>query len=154
MRRLDSLHLNQLTAKAFDRSGKAPAAPTTTSPASQSPSKFGALQPARPGLGLQLNLRATPVTVSGADDSDGSSPSPVRKLGARKLEAIDETDSFCTDSSYAASPDFFKSSPNGRGTARDGKKWDQALGIGEIREEDSEDGDADVLRVKRNVKSE
>lgn len=153
LRRLDSLHLNQLTAKAFER--KAPATPVTTSTASQSPSKFGkaALQPGKPALGLHLNLKK--AHSGDAEDSDASSPSPLRKLGALKLEAIDETDSFCTDSSYACSPDFFKSSPNGRGAARrDAEKPEWDKGVGEIVEEDSDDGDAEELRVKRNVNSD
>lgn len=165
MRRLDSLHLNQLTAKAFDRKGKAPATPVTNSTASQSPSKFvkAALQPAKlgavPGLGgLHLNLKkasnpSEDLEVDDGEDSEASGPSPLRKLGALKLEAIDETDSFCTDSSYVCSPDFFKSSPNGRGMDK-ADKWDKGLEIGEIKEEDSDEGEAEELRVKRNVNSE
>ena len=113
---------------------------------------------------MHLNLkRASAPTedleVEDGEDSEASGPSPLKKLGALKLEAIDETDSFCTDSSYVCSPDFFKSSPNGRGAAsRDGfdktDKWDKGLDIGEIMEEDSDEGEAEELRVKRNVNSE
>ena len=72
-----------------------------------------------------------------------------------KLEQINETDSFCTDSSYVCSPDFFKSSPNGRGNAASREafhRWDKEdPKIGEIKEEDSEEGDVEELKVKRNV---
>ena len=37
--------------------------------------------------------------------------SPLGKFKQMNLEAIDETDSFCTDSSYVPSPDMIKSSP-------------------------------------------
>ena len=63
LKRLDSFHLNQLTAKAFES--------------------------------------GSPVKTARYDDGESSaSTSPLKKLGKMKLEAIDEADSFCTDSSY------------------------------------------------------
>jgi hypothetical protein len=40
------------------------------------------------------------------DSSDGSC-SPIKAFGKLKLESIDETDSFCTDSSYQPSEDLY-----------------------------------------------
>ena len=64
LRRLDSFHLNQLTAKHFENS-------------SPKKSRY----------------------AIDSSSSDGSC-SPLKALGKLRLEAIDETDSFCTDSSY------------------------------------------------------
>jgi hypothetical protein len=69
LRRLDSIHLNQLTAKAFEKKPK------------------------------ETN-----------QDNESEDPSPIKKFGQMKLEAIDEIDSFCTDSSYQPSPEFFAKS--------------------------------------------
>ena len=44
------------------------------------------------------------------EDDNSEDPSPIKKFGQMKLEAIDEIDSFCTDSSYQPSPEFFAKS--------------------------------------------
>ena len=69
LKRLDSMHLNQLTAKAFEKKEH---------------------------------------EVKEDDSSEG--PSPIKKFGQLKLQEIEEIDSFCTDSSYQPSPEFFAKS--------------------------------------------
>ena len=70
LKRLDSMHLNQLTSKAFQQKEK--------------------------------EIKE--------DDDSSEGPSPIKKFGQLKLQEIEELDSFCTDSSYQPSPDFFGNS--------------------------------------------
>lgn len=50
-------------------------------------------------------------TESDKQETETEEISPIGKFKEMNLEAIDEIDSFCTDSSYVPSPDMIKNSP-------------------------------------------
>jgi len=90
LRRLDSFHLNQLTSKAFDGRNK-----------KRLQGLNSGISPLQPPNSLIISPNSP--SKAAAENSESSSPTPIRQFGKLKLEAIDETDSFCTDSSYVNS---------------------------------------------------
>lgn len=79
LRRLDSVHLNKLTSLAFNKKDSSKTKKEET------------------------------VEEICEEDSDEELISPLGKFKDMNLEAIDEIDSFCTDSSYVPSPDMIRS---------------------------------------------
>ena len=103
--RLDSMHLNQLTSKAFTKGEK-------KERPSSSPTK-------RKNVDDSCEIES-PIK------SQNSSPSPLKK--AKPLEAISEADSFCTDSSYTCS-DGFISAQRKREELRNANKFESNLAV-------------------------
>lgn len=85
LKRLDSLHLNALTSKAFNKKERPQSSPT----------KFK-----KKASDEALESETSPIR------SQNSSPSPLRKGKKLDLDAISEKDSFVTDSSFVASETF------------------------------------------------
>ena len=135
LKRLDSYHLNQLTAKAFE-----------------SPVKSAKLK--RSGAdGLNFSIKN--VSPSPFKFSESQSPSkydsPIKKFGLNKLEKISEKDSFCTDASMVSfcSDELHSSKKKGRKTENlTLAKYKLTEDQEEISEEDGDDESlAEHLRV-------